>query len=418
MRILIISRLYSPSEDAQSIQVSRIVEALRSCGEEVTVLAGIADTDKVPAKGESDRFIVYPTHQHLPRRVRWVLRVCECGVLDALPVTRWTARAIAAGIDLIRKVRPDVILTCSHTFNAHIVGLALKNATGLPWAALFSDPPASLLPRPYRLNIYRPFRAFQGRSLREVFQRCDQVVVASQYALELYESELNVTVRQKATVIPHIAHVPDNSEPPAGRTLVHVGSISQERASAEVVSAVKSAEADAPGRFHGLDCIGDVAPEFCGLVRTLDASECVRIYPRQDEHVVPRILASSFALLLIEANMTVSPFLPTKFCEYAASGRPIIAVTPKVSAVRDYMKKFSIGYAVENNRKAIKIAIRNVFCSTERRTAPPLQAFSPSVVAASYRKLFRQLTTPKGADPPRAKTLRSTPLVERVGANR
>jgi len=62
------------------------------------------------------------------------------------------------------------------------------------------------------------------------------------------------------------------------------------------------------------------------------------------------------------------------------------------------MKKFSIGFAVENNRDAIKTAIRSVFCSTEGRTAAPLQVFSPSVVAASYRKLFRQLTTPKDGD--------------------
>jgi glycosyltransferase involved in cell wall biosynthesis len=394
VRILIISRVYPPSEGAQPLQVSRIVEALRSCGEEVTVLAGIADADQVPAKTESDKFIVYPTHQHLPRLVRSVLRNCEWEVLAALPMTRWTARAIGAGIDLVRNVRPDVILSCSQTYHAHIVGLALKNATGLPWAALFSDPPASLLPKPYRRNIFRMFRALQGRSLREVFQRCDQVVVASHYALDLYESELNVTVREKATVIPHIAHVPDNSDPPRGRTLVHVGSMTRERVSGEVLSAVKSAEADAPGAFHGLDCIGDVAPEFRRLVRKLDASECVRIHQRQGEHVVPRILASSFALLLVEGNMRVSPFLPTKFCEYAASGRPIIAVTPEVSAVRDYMKKFSIGFAVENNRDAIKTAIRSVFCSTDRRTAAPLQVFSPSVVATSYRKLFCQLTRP------------------------
>jgi glycosyltransferase involved in cell wall biosynthesis len=393
MRILLISRLYPPAEGAQSFQVSRIVQALRSCGEEVTVLAGIADADQVPAERESDKFIVYSTYQHLPRPVRSVLRICESEVLATLPVTRWTARAIGAGIDLVRKVRPDVILSCSHSYHAHIVGLALKNATGLPWVASFSDPPASLLPKPYGRKIFRMLRAPQCRSLREVFQSCDQVVVASHYALDLYESELNVTVRQKATVIPHIARVSDNSDAPARRTLVHVGSITRERVSGEVLSAVKSVEVESPGRFYGLDCIGDVAPEFRGLVRKLDASECVRVYPRQDEHVVPRILTSSFALLLVEASMPVSPFLPSKFCEYAASGRPIIAVTPEVSAVRDYIRKFSLGFAVENNRDAIKTAIRSVFCSTEGRTAAPLQVFSPSVVATSYRKLFRQLTT-------------------------
>ena len=52
----------------------------------------------------------------------------------------WVLPATIAGISLIRKHRPDIIMTTSPPNSVSLVGLLLNMLTGLPWIADFRDP--------------------------------------------------------------------------------------------------------------------------------------------------------------------------------------------------------------------------------------------------------------------------------------
>lgn len=51
----------------------------------------------------------------------------------------WWLGAVPAGLNLIRKYKPTVILSTYPIATAHLIGLTLARLTGLPWIADFRD---------------------------------------------------------------------------------------------------------------------------------------------------------------------------------------------------------------------------------------------------------------------------------------
>src|SRR6185436_3660221 len=51
----------------------------------------------------------------------------------------WNLTAAPAAIRLVRRLRPDVVLTTSPPGSVHLAGLAAKRATGVPWVADLRD---------------------------------------------------------------------------------------------------------------------------------------------------------------------------------------------------------------------------------------------------------------------------------------
>jgi glycosyltransferase involved in cell wall biosynthesis len=64
--------------------------------------------------------------------------------LAALPDrwSSWLLGAVPKGVNLIRKLKPDVIWTTYPIATAHLIGHALHSLTGVPWIADFRDPMA------------------------------------------------------------------------------------------------------------------------------------------------------------------------------------------------------------------------------------------------------------------------------------
>lgn len=54
----------------------------------------------------------------------------------------WALSAVPAGLNLIRKYRPDVIWSTYPIATAHLIGARLHRLTGIPWVADFRDPMA------------------------------------------------------------------------------------------------------------------------------------------------------------------------------------------------------------------------------------------------------------------------------------
>jgi len=115
------------------------------------------------------------------------------------------------------------------------------------------------------------------------------------------------------------------------------------------------------GCFKGLLFYGTVDQRFKKLIIKSRCDQCVAYRDPVPSELLEKIFDQSAALLVVEADLPYSPFLPSKFADYASSGRPIIAITPPKSSIRDYLSKFGGGYSVGHDKTEIADAICSIF---------------------------------------------------------
>lgn len=400
MHVLFVSHSFPPLATAQAIQMGKVVRALEASGCHATVIAA--------ASGEGAPFQMQTGHvQYLPcwqppagrslyarASDKLAREWCSCSSRFG-----WVRSAIKCAIDIERRSRPDCIITSSHPFQSHLVGLEVKRRTGLPWLASLGDPwPVGILPSPYRERAMPFCTAWQKHLLSEVLRSCDAIQMPSKYALELTEHATGLSLMQKAYAVPHIGSHPEREDDGSyAGWIAHVGDLNRQRISLPLLLAIKRVRAELGGRFRGLLCVGKICPEFRHEVQALELQDSVRIVGHVPEPEAMQIGMSSSALLVIEADMDTSPFLPSKFADYAMMGKCIIALTPCVSAIRDYFTAFGGGIAVDHNPDHIANALHRVFADDRRSctASAPIgslaEPFSPLTVAAQYMSILTEL---------------------------
>ena len=99
-----------------------------------------ASADALPTGLQVGRGIALDSARHLAvagRYPRWL----------ALPDrwVSWWPGAVATGLRMIRRHRPQVIWTTYPLATAHVIGATLQRLTGLPWIADFRDPMVELI---------------------------------------------------------------------------------------------------------------------------------------------------------------------------------------------------------------------------------------------------------------------------------
>ena len=93
----------------------------------------------------------------------------------------WALGAVPAGLRLIRAHRPAVIWSTYPIATAHLIGLALRRLTGIPWVADLRDPMTEV---DYPAN--RTVRAVYGWIERQTVRHADRVVFTTPGALAVY----------------------------------------------------------------------------------------------------------------------------------------------------------------------------------------------------------------------------------------
>ena len=145
-RVLMIAYHFPPIKVSSGIQRTlRFAQYLPENGWSPIVLAphprayiATSDEDMGQLAGmEVHRTFALDSGRHLSLRGRYPR-------LAALPDrwSSWWLGAVPAGLNLIRKFRPDVIWSTYPIATAHLIGLTLHRLTGIPWVADFRDPMA------------------------------------------------------------------------------------------------------------------------------------------------------------------------------------------------------------------------------------------------------------------------------------
>jgi hypothetical protein len=135
------------------------------------------------------------------------------------------------------------------------------------------------------------------------------------------------------------------------------------------------------------------------MISQTNTAHLVKMLPAVSAEDAMVNAASSTAVLVIEADMPESPFLPSKFADYAVTGRPIIAVTPRISPIRDYLDRCGGGCAVVHNRGEIVAAIRDAFVEKDSACSPHdpsgnnqlAEFFIPKHIADQYMQMMQDV---------------------------
>ena len=303
--------------------------------------------EELPARTGLDRALVQA--RSLPRR----LLVPDENV-------SWNLTAIPAAIRIVRQEGIDIVLTTSPPSSVHLIGAAVKKATGVPWVADLRD---SLVMHPER-RAAGLARRIKGRSEHEVAKlvarNADAIVAVSD---ALAEEARALEPRGSVTTIANGSDFDDFAGLKYRRgerfRITHTGSCSGERDPRPFLTALSDSGLDVVARFVGDFRSSDREwAEGLGLGDRLELHDVV---PRRRSLELERD-SDALLLLIPEADGRGKGVLSSKVFEYLAAERPILAAVPTDGAAAELLRETgSAVLAAPDDSVALRAALEELY---------------------------------------------------------
>ncbi len=257
----------------------------------------------------------------------------------------WNATAIPAAIRIVRNEGIDVVLTTSPPSSVHLIGAAVKRATGVPWVADLRD---SVVAHPHRdadRLLVRVKEQGEHAVARLVTRYADAITCVSEAIAD------EVRERSPRGQVLTIANGSDFDDfaglerHPSGRfRLTHTGSFFGKRDPRPFLTALqRSGLDDVVVRF-----LGDFRSTDREWAETLDLGDRLELIPYASRRRALELQRDSEALLLLipEAGGRGKGVLSGKVFEYLAAERPILAVVPPDGAAAGLIRDAAAGVVV------------------------------------------------------------------------
>jgi glycosyltransferase involved in cell wall biosynthesis len=254
----------------------------------------------------------------------------------------WNATAIPKAISIARQEGIDVVLTTSPPGSVHLIGAAVKRATGAKWVADLRDSLA--------LHAHRSSEGVGARAKQKaragiahlVARQADAIVTAAE---AITEETKGLSPRGRVVTIPNGCDFDDFAGLAYTRgdrfRLTHAGSFFGKRDPKPFLRALAASGLDdVTVRF-----LGDFRPgdrEFMESLGLAGRVELIEHVPRRESL---RLQRDSDALLLLipEAGGRGRGILSGKVYEYLAAERPVLAVVPPDGAAAQLVRDTGAG---------------------------------------------------------------------------
>ena len=255
----------------------------------------------------------------------------------------WNLTAAPAAIRIARREGIDVVMTTSPPTSVHLVGAAVKRATGAKWIADLRD---SLVTNPHRRVESRLVRAKEAtgeRVARLVARYADAVTAVT----DPIGGELRVLGAKRVETIPNGCDFEDfaglSYEPGPRFRLTHTGSFFGRRSPRTILEALAGTDADIVARF-----VGDFRAADREWADRLDLGDRLELHPYLPRRQVLELQRDSEALLLLipESGGRGRAVLSAKVFEYLAAERPILAAVPPDGAAANLIRETGAGVVV------------------------------------------------------------------------
>jgi glycosyltransferase involved in cell wall biosynthesis len=305
----------------------------------------------------------------------------------------WLPFALAQALRAVRKYRPNVIYTTSSPVTAHLAGLVLQRATGLPWVADFRDPWTR---HPHAAKQFAPFARASAALERLVTRRADQVVVADESVtlLGIQPDDERMAIIRNG-VDPDDLMELQTRAPPAHFRLSYVGSLYGAIDGVPATSALRALvqrgvvdRRDVELRIVGDAGIGD--PSLAADIRVTQTGYV-------DHSEALREMAGATALLLHLPRITRAS--SGKLFEYLASGRPVLCIAARDNLAYRLVEELGAGPCVEpEDTEGVERAIADLVAkwrsgdlvADTRVRDETLRRFSRPVLAAQLAEVLQE----------------------------
>ena len=346
MRVLCVSPLFPPTVNAESVCAAKWALALVSRGVDVTVIADPppAEADRRDASSCWTPLAARTVAVEVPGDLRFfeTLRLGWRYRLGRL-YPRWVDRIVSRATELHREKPFDLVVSRSLPARAHPAGRWAARALGVPWAAVINDPwdyhlfPAGVL------QGARDRRFVSNRWLRRTLREADALFGPSA-RLNDYNRRLARSDR-RSDVCPHVGWAGGDAGA-SGRQefrLVHAGVLGYEpltggRPASGLLGGFARFLAGRPGARADarLRLVGPEDPEAKALAGTLGLADAVTFAGRMRFEESLNEIASASAGVVVEARMEEGIYLPSKFTDYVAAGKPVLALSPAAGTIADF----------------------------------------------------------------------------------
>ena len=302
----------------------------------------------------------------------------------------WVKPSIKFLKDHLAKHPVDAIITTGPPHSMHLIGLGLKQATGIKWIADFRDPWTDI---DYygQLTLTDWADRKHHRLEREVLQTADRVVTVSWS----WAKDLSKIGGRPVEVITNGFDPEDVPTPPEpvddAWSLVHVGSMSATRDCPELWAALAGICKNDPEFAKRLKIrfVGPVDKSIIDNLAATGLASNVEQLGRVDHGTAMREMQRARVLLLpINDTPNSAGILPGKVFEYLSVGRPILAVGPKNGDIakvlgRDQLLVERGDLGKEQDR------IRSLFSNAESTSTLDHQKYSRRTLAGEVANLLK-----------------------------
>src|SRR3954452_22098540 len=256
----------------------------------------------------------------------------------------WNLTAIPAAIRIAKREGIDVVLTTSPPSSVHLVGAAVKKATGIPWVADLRD---SIVAHPHRhaeRMLVRMKEQGEHAVAKLIARSADAIVcVSDAIADELREREPSgevVTIANGSDFDDFAGLEHHASE---RFRITHAGSFFGKRDPRPFLAALAESGLDVQARF-----LGDFRSTDREWAEQLDLGDRLQLIPDAPRRRSLELQRDSEALLLLipEAGGRGKGVLSAKVFEYLAAERPILALVPPEGAAAQLIRDTGAGVVV------------------------------------------------------------------------
>jgi glycosyltransferase involved in cell wall biosynthesis len=226
-----------------------------------------------------------------------------------------------------------VVVTWSQWHSIHLIGPRVRRLPGSPpWIAHFSDPWVD--------NPLAPLKGVSGflnrRLERKVVEGADHLVVTAEETRRLFVDRYGDEAASKTTIVPH-TYLPDlyperrPQSDDAPLLIRYVGQMYGARSPEPLFRALGVLATEDREMLNDVrvELIGRVDPEMLQTDAALALPDgLVRIVSPVEYLESLGLVRQADLLLVIDAPMASSPFLPSKLVDYLGAARPVLGITP------------------------------------------------------------------------------------------
>ena len=271
----------------------------------------------------------------------------------------WNLTAIPAAVRIVRREGIDVVLTTSPPSSVHLIGAAVKRATGVRWVADLRD---SIVAHPHRRAERLAVRAKERGEAAVaglVARNADAIVAVSEVIAEetrrLGPKGPVVTIANGSDFDDFAGLVYERGE---RFRITHTGSFFGKRDPRPFLTALADSGLDVTARF-----VGDFRTADREWAEKLGLGDRLELHPYVPRRRSLELQRDSEALLLLipEAGGRGKGVLSGKVFEYLAAERPILASVPPDGAAAELIEETGAGVvAPPDDPAAIADALRGL----------------------------------------------------------